>query len=367
MTNPTSPISPSNLTPLGALNVIFADVVPRIYLTSATTVNALAAAGRTMTRQAKAIDWDVQTAGITGVSVPTGYAPSAVGASNVEGIVVNANLGIGGFRISYPFQVSTVDIANAIARSPLELQDLFQRKIQDGIIGILRTANNYIWNGDGSVTYAGVTGLTQVLNPTATYAGISPSTYPNWIPVVYDISTPGSPPTTNALTRANMTHFDRLVMEYETGYNMVISHPGTVEQYTNLFDSTGLAAALPIDYNQDAFRTVDMGHSPKKFFNGYPIVQDVFAPLGSIITMNLNDVTLWSFKAEVPASSTNPYREVVSNNAAGITINMTELPSSVADLRQFEMFAYIQLQVYNRKSTQCIQGITTSALSPAAV
>lgn len=333
------------LTPIEALNKVVEDRVAKAKLTGFRTLANLADKGRIQTIRKTNLDWDVEVGG----AAAAWEAVTVNGSATATDDVVPANLRVGTHRVKHQFNISKIAMQEAASLAPEELANLLGAHTDRAVNAIMRKINIAIYQGDGTATFGNVIGLDKVADNTASYAGISPITYPSWQALRNTNATP------RAFTRDIMLDVDQMVAENEAMYDFVVTTPATAKSYVKVFDT--LAGNLAVMQPSDDGRTlpsVDLGHSGR-YYNGYAMVEDYQASASSIYLLNLMDITLHCFELGVNPEGLGQHS---INSSYGLPIHIAELPSSNSAVRTFEFFVLPQLQVYNRKSLIKIDQLT---------
>ncbi len=332
------------LSPLEALNKVVEDRVASTTLTSAITLQTLAAAGRVKTKTNTTIDWDVDMDGTTVAIEPV----TADGANNQVANVVPAQLRIGRFRVKHQFPISRVEIAEAATRAPGELRDLFNAHVDRGLNKIFREVNRLIFQGDGTAASGEFVGLSKIHDDTYNYAGLSSTTYPLW----KTLKLTGTPAgTARAITKNLLLDLEEMIQVNESSYNLILTSPNTAKKYNQLFDT--IAGGINTDASMAA-KQVDLGHG-RRTYNGSLILEDPMAPNGQIHFINTQDVDLFSFS--MGAVQPQSQSEFKVTSAYGLNIHVAELPSNNSAVQRFEMFVLPQMRVFNKKSIAAIMDI----------
>lgn len=340
------------LTPLEALNKVVDDQVTDLRLVAAKTLQNLRNAGRIKIVRHTQLNRDV----VIDTSSAAWEPITQDGADSDLDTTVPGLWSFGTHRLKHQFRISRIAISEAKERAPGELKDLFAGEVNTGLIKITRDLNKAIFLGDGTATYGNFLGLTKVLEDSFAYAGINPVTYPAWKAIQTIVGTSGAPV---AFTRDMMLDHDQKVSEAEQVYNYVTMSPSTAKTYTKLFDSLGGAGALAsvAESEETGIKRIELGHGGR-YWNGIPIVEDTMCLPNSIITMNTNDIELFTFDAATtPAPMSQSETQIVSNKSLGVAINIAELPSNNSAVRKFEMFCIPQMRVKNRRGVQAIRYI----------
>jgi hypothetical protein len=339
------------LTPLEALNKVVDDQITDLRLVAAKTLQNLREAGRIRIVRHTQLNRDV----VIDTSTAAWEPITQDGAENDSDTTIPGLWSFGTHRLKHQFKISRIAISEAKERAPGELKDLFAGEVNTGLIKITRDLNKAIFLGDGTATYGNFLGLTKVLDDAYAYAGISPVTYPSWKAIQTIAGTSGAPV---AFTRDMMLQHDKKVAENEVVYNYVTMTPDTAMTYTKLFDTLGGAGALASIAEDSGVKRIELGHGGR-YWNGIPIVEDTMCLPNTILTMNTNDVELFTFDAATtPAPMAQPETQIVSNKSLGVAINIAELPSNNSAVRKFEMFVIPQMRVKNRKGVQAIRYIS---------
>ena len=331
------------LTPIEALNKVVENRVAIARLTGFRFLANLAEAGRIFPYYKTNIDWDVEVGG----STAAWEAVTANSAGTGTADVVPANLRIGQYRLKHQFNISKISIQEAASVAPSDLTDLFGAHTDRALNILMRTLNTAIYLGDGTATYGQMIGLAKLADPTYAYAGVNPTTYPAWVPNALTNAGVG-----RALTRNLMLDLDEQMALKETMYDFVLTHPTTAKKYVQLFDTIAGESSVPIREGEAGLKSVDLGHGGR-YWNGYPLIEDNMAPVGTIHTFNLADLELKCFELSNSPGANGVGGHKV-NRSYGIPIHITELASANSAVRTFEFAIYPQLRLFNRKSYSLI-------------
>lgn len=335
------------LTPIEVLSKIVEDRVATTAFTSASTLRALYAAGRTKTKTNTTIDWDVAMGnGATAIEPVT-----QDGADTATGDVVPANLRIGRYRIKHQFPISRIAIAEAATRAPGELQDLFNAHVDRGLNEMFRRVNTLIHTGDGTAASGEFIGLSAIANNSLNYAGINVATYPAWKALRLDGTPVG---TARPLAKSLLLDLQEMLTMNESGFDLIVCSPNTAKKYNALYD--GINGGIQVN-NALPNKQVDLGNGTRTY-NGRPIIEDPQAANGIMWFLNSQDIDLFSFDMSTsPKPMSQTEFQVATVNAYGLNINIAELPSNNSAVRRFEIFTLPQMRVYNRKSVACISDL----------
>jgi hypothetical protein len=293
------------------------------------------------------LNWNVIATGST-----AGIAPmTTAGVSMATGDAVPATLPIGSYKLYHQFDMQLVDLVNTRTNGVGRLKNLFKENVDGGLLAIRRQLNTLLWNGDGLAASAGIFGMQVVSDPALSYAGISPATYGQWVPIV---STNG---TARALTRNLLYDYTRMQAEQETFSNAMFASPAMGQTYNNLFDNVAGGSSVikgGVDGN------TDLGFGTRSYM-GMPIVEDPQMPTGRLLSMNTNDIELLSMDlGDADAGQLaalglkSNVSSIASANVGGLVINVALLPQVNPGIMTFQMFCLPQLKVTNRRSVSGI-------------
>lgn len=341
------------LTPLEAMNKVVENSVVDLRSNRVTTLANLQAKDRFRTIKKTNIDWDV---------VVEGGGTSWVGieqedlTNNGEDNTVPANLRIGQYRLKHTFTISRTAIQEALTLAPTDLKNLFQEKIDTGVLQLAKQINDVIWNGDGTAAKGGVIGLNKVMDNTYNYAGISPTTYTKWVcPTLTNA-------TNRALNRDLLLDFDYMTDLEEVNYNYISVNPSVAKTYVKIFDAIAGGAAIPQKgLDSKGAPNIELGHGDI-YYNGSPIVKENRQANNQMVFMDMSQVLLYTFDLSTDPDVTSgtsktgdaEYGRIVSSMVNGMQVNMSELPSNIPTVKKFEMFTVPQLRVRNRRAIQVI-------------
>jgi hypothetical protein len=332
------------LTPLEALNKVVEDRVAR--------ADTLAGMARTLSRfytlnlmgekRDTSINWDVD---MGGEDVGIG-AVNSVTTNTAGGDTVPASLRIGRYRIFHRFDISKIACTEAATLAPADLVDLLGNTVTRGIRAIMKRTNKLIYTGAGTTGDAEFNGLAVIGDPLATYAGISPATYPLWKPVIL-----ANGNTPRELTEDLLLDVDEAVSLNNITYNAITCHPTTAKKYNKLFitETGGHIIAPETDPEVPGVPRVELGQG-KRFYNGIPIDEDPDCPVGQMVFWDTPNITMYSFRmVEGNQELSQQEDDIVTANTYGLVLHMAELPSPNSTIRTFEMYIMPQLRYFNRR------------------
>lgn len=343
------------LTPLEAMNKVVENSVVDLRSNRVTTLANMQAANRFRTIKKTNIDWDVVVEG--GGTAWVGIEAEDL-TNNGEDNTVPANLRIGQYRLKHTFTISRTAIQEALTLAPTDLKNLFQEKLDTGILQLAKQMNDVIWNGDGTAAKGGVIGLNKVMDNTASYAGISTATMPKWVCPTLTNATP------RALTRDLLLDFDYMEDLEEVNYNYISVNPSVAKTYTKVFDQLAGAGAIaytPKSTGSTSVQNVELGHGDI-YYKGSPIVKENKQQPGQMVFMDMSQIWLYTFDMATDPDVTSgisktgdaEFGRIVSSMVNGMQVNMSELPSNVPTVKKFELFVVPQLRVRNRRAIQVI-------------
>ncbi len=340
-------------TPVEVLSKIVEESVVDTRLRSAVTLDLLKAKGRTTTANYSALYWDVVVS--SGTAAWDSMANAAAGST--VGQTVQANLGLGGYKVTHKFSLSRVTLRDAASRGPGELKDLLKTHVDDGLLVLRRKVNEAIWLGDGTATYGGFVGMPVILSNTASYAGIDPATYTSWKPGV--LLTNGTP---RALTKDLLLDFRQAEVENEVMHDFVVTSPATAKSYNKLFDS--IAGSLQIANSQGGRSNIDVATGDRAW-DGIAITEDPICPSGQIVTGALNYFDLKSYDLSNVGKDKmsqlgfqDNFTVIKSAEVGGLCVNIAMIPEVNPGTLTFEIFVIPQLRLRNRKMIQGIKNLT---------
>lgn len=314
-----------SLSPIGVLRLLVQENVatakPVLYQT-------LAALPKQPAYQSQ-IRWGADVGG----SSSTGRATSADAGTNNQDNVVPANLAIGQACFSHVFSVLKTDVVQARNTAPAALRNLFEAHVQRGINRILRDTNAALFNGDGTNAKAGVIGLETVADNTASYAGISPTTYSRWA-----VTLDGNAGTARNVTKSLLFKIERMLEEAEGQYTHVIMPPAIKEAYINLFDTSRVISPA------QGGGVGDVGVSGIQY-NGRPVIADPACTAGTIFLIDATDVSVHTHVVDGAV------------DFGGLYINVGSLPSQNSLAEKYELTIMPALQVFNRKSVAVLEDL----------
>lgn len=260
---------------------------------------------------------------VNGASV-TGEATTANVSSYSEDSVVGAQLSIGSTRLRHSFTVQKEDIAEARTAGVGALRDLFGYEIQSGVRALMESLSGKLYTGTGIAADGGVVGLETVFDAVASYAGIDPATYTQWVPA---ISTNG---TNRALTLKLMVDLEAVIARKGANYTAIYTTPEMVARYKELFAANAsISNTLPAGQ-------ADLGYTGLSYA-GRPIIQDPYCPNNKLFFVNEREYSLFTF-----AQNNTQTRE-------GVQVAIEQLPSSNPDAENYVVYVKPQLKVANRK------------------
>ncbi|MDZ8259458.1 phage major capsid protein [Nostoc sp. ChiQUE01b] len=303
------------ISPVNSLQLLVQEEVASLQLTQYPMVNRLA---KKVTSQ-QVIKWNANVGG----AGATGELTTASVSTFSDDDYVAAILPIGGARLRNSFQLQKEDIAQAKAAGKGVLRDLFAADINSGVRTILEALSTKVYTGTGIAADGGVIGLVSAAAATGAYAGLDPASYSAWASYV---NTAGA---NRALTADLMYATEVGIARKGGNYTSIYCSPEIAVKYKNLF-----AAQLSIT-NQLPAGQADISYTGLTF-SGRPIIQDVYAPAGTLYFVDENEVALYSF------AQNN------SQDRQGLQFSIGELPSDNPDAEKYVIYTKAQLQLKNR-------------------
>jgi hypothetical protein len=281
-------------------------------------------------------------------------AMSVAGVDQNTGDTIQANLGIGSYKVYHQFSLNRVELVDARRRGTNNIKRLFSHHIKAGLLTIRKKINNLIWTGTGIAADGGFVGFPVVLDPAVPYANIDPVAYPNWVPI---LDTSGA---NRALTRKILYDFHRVLQLEEVMYNTIVTSPLTSQVYNELFDT------IAGNYQISGVTTrsaVDLAPG-ERHYDGVPIKTDKDCPVGQIVTFDSSCVELMSFDlADADAGQLasfglkDNFNTIASAEVGGLRINVALLPQTNPGTLTFQMFTIPQMKVENRRMVQAIRAL----------
>lgn len=330
---------------------IIEETVPDLRLKNAVFLDYLSKRGCVQRGDHTDLYWNAIASG----SQTATAAMSVAGSDQTTGDAIQAQLGIGAYKVYHQFSVSLVDMKNAQAAGVGKLKNLFKQNITSGMLALRRQLNTYLWQADGTAASGGIIGINKVLDNTYAYAGINPATYGQWVAITNTNATP------RALTRNILYDFSRLLEEQEVYHEALFCTPSMAQTYNVLFDNV---AGINSVMERSADSKVDLGFSMRAY-NGVPLITDPQATAGQMVGINSNDVSLLSMdladadQGQIQALGLkNNLSSLASAEVGGLVINVALLPQSNPGLITFQMFVLPQLKVTNRRSIQGILNLS---------
>jgi hypothetical protein len=325
---------------------------PDLRLKNAVFLDYLSAQGQVKRGDHTDLYWNAIATGSTAVGVPM----TTAGSSQATGDAVQATLGIGANKIYHQFDVSLVDLQNAKAAGVGKLKNLFMQNMKGGLIAIRRKMNTALWAGTGLAADGGIIGMQTVLDPTATYANINPTTYSQWVPIV---TTAGAP---RALTRPILQDYTRILEEQETYSDALFCTPLMGQTYSALFDNVAGINSVMTESAKVAM--TDLGHL-KRAYDGVPIITDPQMPNGQLVGIAPTDIEVLSMdladadSGQIAALGLkNNLNSIASAEVGGMVVNVALLPQANPGIITFQMFVLPQLKVTNRRSVTGILNLS---------
>jgi hypothetical protein len=254
----------------------------------------------------------------------TGEATSATVSSYTSDSIIGASLGIGSNRLRHSFSVQKEDIAEARAAGAGALRDLFGYEVQSGVRALMEVLSGKIYTGTGIAADGGVVGLETVFDATASYAGIDPVTYTEWVAAV---NTNGA---NRALTLPLLVATEAAMGRKGATFTAVYTTPEIVAKYKELFAANAaISNTLPAGQ-------ADLGFTGLSYA-GRPIIQDPYCPNNKIFFINESQLSLYSFSQNNTSVNT------------GVQVAIDRLPSANPDAENYVVYVKPQLKVDNRK------------------
>lgn len=335
--------------PTTVLKRLIEDQEVDLRLGKARTLDLLASKGRVRAADTTDLEWNVILSDSATATVPM----TTAGSDQNTGDTIPAKLPIGAYKIYHQFSISRVELKDRAARGTKAIRQLFKMHLEAGIKSIRKQVNNYIWNADGSPSFGGFVGLSEVYDPTATYAGINPATYTNWIPI---ISANGG--TGRALTKGLLRDMETLMDLEEVDYDCIVVHPTMSQNYAELWDV--IAQEQAVVNNQ----VVDLATGGRSWANT-PIVTDKYCPNTQMSFFDSNSVELLSFdladsdRGQLNSlGMTDNFSAMTSAMVGGMMVNFAMIPPVNPGNITIQMFTLPQLKVANRRQVQAILDLT---------
>lgn len=323
-------------------------IIASTKLTSAPTLMNLFARGAMRDKLNTQINWDVDLGG-AGVAIEP---VTADGADTAVDNVVPAQLRIGRYRVKHQFPLSRIAVEEAASLAPDELADLFESHVVRGVNTIMREINRLLLVGDGTAASAEVTGLATITDNTATYAGLSPVTYPDWKAIV------NTNATNRALTTNLLLDLGQSIQEKESFYDFILTSPETGKKYNQLFNDVAGAWGTTPDEEVNGLTRIELGHGGR-YYMGIPIIEDPMLTPGGIYLINSMDWNVYSFRLESTVGGDMAQTAIMDTDMTyGINVHIAELPSNNSAVRKFELYAMPQSRIFNRKSVAVLNKIS---------
>jgi hypothetical protein len=273
------------------LKKLIEETVPDLRLRNAKTLSYLNAMGQCKSATNDNMYWDV----IVGGSTVASATMATAGVAQNTGDTVQAALTIGGFKFYHQFSVSRTDMKSAQSAGVAQLRRLFKVHVDSGVLELRRRVNAAIWNGDGTVSSAGIVGINSVLSSSTNYAGINSTTFPLWnSPKDYTPISGITPvaPSARALTRNILYNLTRVQQEQEVYSDAYFVNPTLAQTYQNLFDT--IAGQYSIPGVEGAGRNTDLGYNVMSY-QGAPVLTDPQMPAGLFCGMKSSSVELFTY------------------------------------------------------------------------
>lgn len=319
-----------------------------IRLRNARTLDLLASKGRVRTADTVDLNWNVILSDSTTATV----AMTTAGTDQTTGDTVQATLPIGGYKIYHQFSLDRVTLKDTARRGTQALRRLFAFHVDAAILSLRKQVNNYIWTATGSVGFGGFVGMPVVLDDAAVYAGISPVTYPNWIPILDKNAT------ARALSKTLLRNLETKMDIEEVSYDSIVVAPTMSQKYAELWDTVAQEQAIINN------RVVDLGTGGRSWA-GVPIVADRFCPNTQMVFFDSSAIELLSFDLSSADQGVlesfglkDNFDTVTSAEIGGLRINVALLPQTNPGVLTFQLFTVPQMKVSNRRMVQAITNLT---------
>jgi hypothetical protein len=343
----------STFSPADVLAKVMEDQEVDLRLRNASLLDYLNSRNRVMSTSSKKHWWNVFTG--TGEAAVVPFATAGV--DQATGETVNAEVSIGDYKIYHQFSLLRTDLVDARSRGTNAIRSLFQTHVSDGLLILRRKMNDLLWNAQGTAADGGVTGVSKVLDNTYTYAGIDPTTYPNWVTIQSE-----NGGTTRALSKALLLQHHKLIMDEETTYDAIFTSPTDSLKYNTLFDT--IAGNYQIYPQVDGKNRVDLAPG-QRHYDGIPIQEDIFAPVGGFYFFDTNTIEVLNFNlANADRGVLDSYQQtdnfssIAVANVGGLFVNVSLLANTNPGVLTFQMFVIPQVKFCNRRRIQAITDIS---------
>jgi hypothetical protein len=280
------------------------------------------------------IKWNVDT----GYGAVTAEASTADVSTFASDVMATASLAIGDNRLRRSFTILNNELTEAANIGVGEIADLLQFEVDTAIESLtLALATRLYVAGSNSGIDKGIAdlGATATSNKsTVVYAGLDPATYTKWTNLVYKNS--GTPRAlTVALLRTVLSDVKSgATIGTNSNVTALYMNPTTANAYKALFD----ARVLP----QYGAGVADVSYSTLQF-EGLPIIEDPYAPVGNVFFINENQVKLYTYEHKDSLGTIDQ-----ANGVPGLSFYVAQLPSANPEAAKFSVSVNPQLAIRNR-------------------
>jgi hypothetical protein len=275
-----------------------------------------------VTKRQKQVRWTVNPGGAAVTRGPVVNDAVDNNTTSIQG----ATLAIGDLGVSHTFSLDLTEVEQAASIGAIEeLKDLVGSHIDEGLIATQRDINQLILTGNGGAGDLGITGLIKLLDPTLSYAGLAPATYPDWRCSV----TNAGANLTQLLTDDFLIHQEKMTIA-GAQFDIIVTNPTTVTQYARVFDSRRqfAVAAGPTG--------ADLGISDVTYL-GRPIIADPMCPPGVMLFLDSSGISIHTYTVKGDSSF------------GGLNVKMGPLGVSTVYGERWQMGIIPQVKVHDRK------------------
>ena len=250
---------------------------------------------------------------------------------------VKPYLEVGEQIIDHTFNIRTDQYAEALRKGKLAMSNLFQIKVKEAVMTIMRKLGSLIYTGTGIDADAGIYGLDQIVTA-GTYANISSTTYTNWLGYA---NTAGSD---RKLSRALLSKIDSELGKKGGRYTIIFAPKEIEECFKAIYQNLGLTQLAP--QNRIAQLGMDAAAYGSKI-----VVPDLNCPAKTMYFVNTNYTALkfFDYRLAMDAMLGERMRVVEQQGIPFVITNVTA--TSTPELFSYNVKVEPQLYCTHRHHT----------------
>lgn len=273
---------------------------------------------------------------------------------DARGSLGTATLAIPDYYVKHQMPLIKRELIEAFAIGRMDIvKNLYTTEMDDAIRAMTLALDSALHAGVGTLntTSFGIFGLTEIIKTTGSYAGISKTTNPRWVPIVRSGPTPGTPA---ALTIPRITAFERARRAVGASYGR--NDGGRFLWLTSDEILTDTLRTLYKDQtvlNSDYERlNKDILPYSNYMINGAPVISDMNTYNTNRLTgLDLSKFSLHQFDDNGPAAMNDD--KIAFFSYKGLQVRLAEVNRDHPDLITFELTCGCQL-----KCSDPIQGVS---------